>query len=122
MVHVRSCLLFSKHKSPRPTTQQYETLYVSAGYHSGTRDAHGGPLVKLIKRSFREEVQSVLDVGCLHGGRRLLARRIGELAVAGRRDRLRHGSLAHRRAPRLRAALKPEGKCTAQLIGLQLAS
>ena len=88
----------------------YETLYVSAGYHSGTRDAHGGPLAKLIKRSFREEVQSVLDVGCSHGA--LVSQLWQDGVTASGTD---VSPTAVRRAYEERC--KPEGKCTAQLIG-----
>lgn len=91
-------------------TAVYETLYVSAGYHSGTRDAHGGPLAKLIKRSFREEVQSVLDVGCSHGA--LVSQLWQDGVTASGTD---VSPTAVRRAYEERC--KPEGKCTAQLSG-----
>ena len=45
----------------------YETLYSKAGYHAGTRDTHGIPLVHNVERTYNKEVSSVLDVGCSHG-------------------------------------------------------
>ena len=43
----------------------YELLYSKGGYHAGTADTHGIPLVHDVLNFKR--LNSVLDVGCSHG-------------------------------------------------------
>lgn len=43
----------------------YELLYKFGGYHAGTRDTHGIPLIQKIQKL--PQIHSILDVGCSHG-------------------------------------------------------
>lgn len=85
-----------------PYSRLYEMLYSKAGYHKGTGDTHGIPLVHEIRTKYSSNISSVLDVGCSHGdvvqrlwhvGKTASGVDVSPTAIA-RATKIRHDSVA----------------------------